>query len=58
MDFAALDTSVKRSACKALVLVNPHNPTGRALTRHELGEIAAIARRHDLLVTATRSTPS
>jgi cysteine-S-conjugate beta-lyase len=38
------------SGCKALLLVNPHNPTGRVLTRTELGEIAAIAARHDLLV--------
>ncbi|WP_181796354.1 MalY/PatB family protein [Streptomyces sp. WELS2] len=52
MDFAALDTAVKRAGCKALVLVNPHNPTGRVLTREELGEIAAIARRHDLLVVS------
>ncbi|CAL9403166.1 Cystathionine beta-lyase PatB [Streptomyces sp. enrichment culture] len=52
MDFAALDTAVKRSGCTALVLVNPHNPTGRVLTRDELGEIAAIARRHDLLVVS------
>jgi cystathionine beta-lyase len=50
MDFAAMDTAVKRSGCKALVLVNPHNPTGRVLTHDELGEFAAIARRHDLLV--------
>ncbi|MEV5176564.1 aminotransferase class I/II-fold pyridoxal phosphate-dependent enzyme [Streptomyces flaveolus] len=50
MDIAALDTAVKRSGCKALVLVNPHNPTGRVLTRDELDEIAAVARRHDLLV--------
>ncbi|WP_344399971.1 MalY/PatB family protein [Streptomyces longisporus] len=50
MDFAAMDTAVKRSGCKALVLVNPHNPTGRVLTADELAEIAAIARRHDLLV--------
>ncbi|MFD8334210.1 aminotransferase class I/II-fold pyridoxal phosphate-dependent enzyme [Streptomyces solisilvae] len=50
MDLAALDTAVAESACKALVLVNPHNPTGRVHTRAELEEIAAIARRHDLLV--------
>ncbi|MBP8532176.1 aminotransferase class I/II-fold pyridoxal phosphate-dependent enzyme [Streptomyces sp. MK37H] len=52
MDLAALDTAVAGSGCKALVLVlvNPHNPTGRVLPRAELEEIAAIARRHDLLV--------
>ncbi|MFE7439023.1 MalY/PatB family protein [Streptomyces chartreusis] len=50
IDFAALDTAVRDAACKVLVLVNPHNPTGRVLTREELEEIAAIAQRHDLLV--------
>ncbi|MFI0776521.1 MalY/PatB family protein [Streptomyces sp. NPDC021212] len=50
MDFAALDAAVAQSACKVLVLVNPHNPTGRVLTRAELEEIAVIAHRHDLLV--------
>ncbi|WP_254647908.1 MalY/PatB family protein [Streptomyces sp. GbtcB6] len=50
MDFAALDAAVTRAGCKVLVLVNPHNPTGRVLTRAELEELAAIARRHDLLV--------
>ncbi|MFE2415776.1 MalY/PatB family protein [Streptomyces hokutonensis] len=52
MDFAALDAAVERSGCKVLVLVNPHNPTGRVLTRAELEETAAIARRHDLLVVS------
>jgi cystathionine beta-lyase len=36
--------------CRVLLLVNPHNPTGRVLTRDELAGIAEIARRHDLLV--------
>lgn len=36
--------------CRVLLLVNPHNPTGRVLTRAELTGIADIARRHDLLV--------
>ncbi|MFF4806108.1 MalY/PatB family protein [Streptomyces sp. NPDC001351] len=52
MDFAALDAAVRHAACKVLVLVNPHNPTGRVLTRQELEEVAAIARRHDLLVVS------
>lgn len=45
-----LADAVAAHDCRALLLVNPHNPTGRVLTRAELGEIAAIARRHDLLV--------
>jgi cystathionine beta-lyase len=47
---AGLADAVAAHACRALLLVNPHNPTGRVLTRDELTEIAAIARRRDLLV--------
>jgi cysteine-S-conjugate beta-lyase len=49
-NIAGLADAVAAHDCRALLLVNPHNPTGRVLTRHELIEIAAIARRHDLLV--------
>lgn len=35
---------------KAIVLVNPCNPTGRVFTRAELEGLAALAIRHDLLV--------
>ncbi|MFI9009962.1 MalY/PatB family protein [Actinosynnema sp. NPDC053489] len=49
-DFAGLDRAARD--CRVLLLVNPHNPTGRVLTRDELGEFAAIARRHDLLVVS------
>jgi cystathionine beta-lyase len=49
-NIAGLADAVAAHDCRALLLVNPHNPTGRVLTRDELGEIAAIARRHDLLV--------
>ncbi|MFI7615195.1 MalY/PatB family protein [Nonomuraea terrae] len=38
------------SGCRVLLLVNPHNPTGRAFTRAELEELAEHAERHDLLV--------
>lgn len=50
MDFAALADGVARRGCEVLLLVNPHNPTGRVLTREELTDLAAIARRHDLLI--------
>lgn len=40
------------TSCRALVLVNPHNPTGRMLDRTELSALAEIAERHDLLVIA------
>lgn len=35
---------------KAIILVNPANPTGRVYRRDELDQLADIARRHDLLV--------
>lgn len=37
---------------KAIVLVNPSNPTGRVYRRHELEALAEIAVRHDLIVIA------
>ncbi|MEU1876606.1 aminotransferase class I/II-fold pyridoxal phosphate-dependent enzyme [Streptosporangium sp. NPDC020072] len=36
--------------CRALFLVNPHNPTGRVFRRDELEALAALAVEHDLLV--------
>ncbi|MEV1174103.1 aminotransferase class I/II-fold pyridoxal phosphate-dependent enzyme [Nonomuraea sp. NPDC049784] len=40
------------SGCRVLLLVNPHNPTGRVFTREELTALAEQAERHDLLVIA------
>ncbi len=47
-----LARDVATSNARALVLVNPHNPTGRSFTRPELEEIAAVAVAHDLVVIA------
>lgn len=35
---------------RAILMCNPHNPSGRAFTREELQAIAEVAERHDLLV--------
>ncbi|MEU8357351.1 aminotransferase class I/II-fold pyridoxal phosphate-dependent enzyme [Nonomuraea sp. NPDC048882] len=40
------------SDCRVLLLVNPHNPTGRVFTHAELTALAESAERHDLLVIA------
>lgn len=46
-----LETAAARAAeARILLLVNPHNPTGRMLTREELEALAEMAERHDLLV--------
>jgi cystathionine beta-lyase len=47
------DDFVRRVAdrgCRVLILVNPHNPTGRVFTRAELTMMAEAAERHDLTV--------
>ncbi|MFD1933109.1 MalY/PatB family protein [Nonomuraea mangrovi] len=49
-DLDRLAEDVARQGCRVLVLVNPHNPTGRVFTRDELAGVAEIADRHDLLV--------
>ncbi|GAB4009470.1 pyridoxal phosphate-dependent aminotransferase [Nocardioides ultimimeridianus] len=52
-DFA-LDPAELRAAVtprtKLLLINNPHNPTGRVLTRDELQAVADVAIEHDLLV--------
>jgi aspartate/methionine/tyrosine aminotransferase len=35
---------------RALILNTPHNPTGKVFSRNELETIAALCRRHDVLV--------
>lgn len=42
----------RREGCGALILVNPHNPTGRVLTSAELTALAAVTVEHDLTVIA------
>jgi cystathionine beta-lyase len=49
-DAERLDGDIAASGARALVLVNPHNPTGRSFTRRELEAVAAVAEARDLLV--------
>ncbi len=49
-DPARFARDVAASGARALILVNPHNPTGRSFTRQELDAMAAVAAAHDLLV--------
>lgn len=47
-----LARDVAGSRARALVLVNPHNPSGRSFSRAELEALASVADKRDLLVIA------
>jgi cysteine-S-conjugate beta-lyase len=49
-DTHGLASRLGKAGCGMLVLVNPHNPTGRVFRRHELEAIAAAAEELDLVV--------
>ncbi|MFZ4858298.1 MAG: MalY/PatB family protein [Desulfuromonadaceae bacterium] len=46
------DLEKKARSAKLLILCSPHNPVGRVWTRVELEAVAAIVKRHDLLVVS------
>jgi cystathionine beta-lyase len=50
-DFARYEAQMSGSE-KVLVLCSPHNPGGRVWSRSELEELAAFAKRHDLLIVS------
>jgi len=51
-DIDALKQQLNRRDIRVLILVNPHNPTGRVLNRVELTSIAELAERHNLIVVS------
>ncbi|MGW4843884.1 MalY/PatB family protein [Nocardia brasiliensis] len=51
-DAERMAADVRESDCRALIMVNPNNPTGHVFDRAELTAIAEIACRHDLVVIA------
>jgi bifunctional pyridoxal-dependent enzyme with beta-cystathionase and maltose regulon repressor activities len=51
-DHDRLEADLARARAKVLLLVNPHNPTGRVFTKTELQRIAELAERHDLIVVS------
>jgi cystathionine beta-lyase len=51
LDLDAVDTALGNGA-GAVLLCNPHNPTGRVFTQAELAELAAIVDRHGARVVA------
>ncbi len=51
MDFDAYDRAMTGRE-KLLILCSPHNPGGRVWSRDELEQVAAFARRHDLILVS------
>ena len=51
MDFDAYDTLMTGQE-RMVILCSPHNPGGRVWNRQELDEVAAFARRHDLILVS------
>jgi cystathionine beta-lyase len=48
-DFERLEASITPRS-KLLLLCNPHNPVGRVFSKEELGELARVAAKHDLVI--------
>ena len=52
LDLDRLETDLATQSARVLLLVNPHNPTGRVLRRDELEALSDVAERHDLIVVS------
>ena len=50
IDFADLEEKMAVKNNKMMVLVNPHNPTGRVFTKEELKKIAILANKYNVIV--------
>lgn len=48
LDLDTLDEAASRA--RAIILCNPHNPTGHVFSETELRAVAAVADRHDLII--------
>lgn len=51
LDFDAYDAQMT-GAEKMLILCSPHNPSGRVWSKEDLQNLAAFAKRHDLLIVS------
>jgi cysteine-S-conjugate beta-lyase len=52
LDPARLEAAASQPDARAILLCNPHNPTGRAFSELDLALIADTAERHDLLIVS------
>ena len=52
IDFADFERKIVENKVKLFLLCSPHNPVGRVWTRDELETVAAICRKHNVIVIA------
>jgi cystathionine beta-lyase len=52
IDLDALDALLSAQRVRMILLCHPHNPLGRVFDAAELGAIAALAERHDLVIVS------
>lgn len=52
IDFADFERKIVENKVKLFLLCSPHNPVGRVWTRDELEMVAAICRKHNVIVIA------
>jgi cystathionine beta-lyase len=50
MDLVDLETKAARQEVKMIIFCSPHNPVGRVWSPEELGGLAQICKKHDLLI--------
>ncbi|QIZ77456.1 MalY/PatB family protein [Ferrimonas lipolytica] len=50
IDFKGMEQQIQQQQVKAMILCNPHNPTGRVWSKAELTQLVAIAKRYDVLI--------
>lgn len=51
IDFHALENAITHRT-RAIVLVNPNNPSGHFIRRHELDQLLPICERHDIAIVS------
>lgn len=52
LDMAHLESFLSKPSTKALILNTPHNPVGKVFSHAELGQIAELCVKYDILVVA------
>ncbi len=52
MDYDDLEAKLRQPDVTAMILCNPHNPTGRVWTKVELEQVVTIANRHNVTIVS------